>query len=249
MHVWLWWCKSWNLTNHDGLVSFGSQSRTAACNLFQNIWLLQHMPVWSKPIKHMMPESDEQVLEERMGTHPCIWQIKVVCKVLEGNNIIAIAATGSGKTFTYWMLLLYVKHGIVPLITPLKLLGKQFINVLATIMVTATSNCCSDCSDSKLNKLGIQSRMDAQWQLWQLGSTLSTKQDQAITVSEISRFAPPEPNMHLPQQVLTVAIGNCPNIKVQTKYVQAHKITSWTYFLWWMGWSLGQGGNSDLEKL
>jgi hypothetical protein len=28
----------------------------------------------------------------------------------------------------------------------------------------------------------------------------------------------------LPQQVLAVAIGNCPNIKVQNKHVQAHMI-------------------------
>ncbi|KAF8228003.1 hypothetical protein L208DRAFT_1156167, partial [Tricholoma matsutake] len=67
----------------------------------------------------------QREVEERTGTHPCIWQIKVVCKVLEGSNIIRIAATGSGKTFTYWMTLLYVKHGIVLLVTPLKLLGKQ----------------------------------------------------------------------------------------------------------------------------
>jgi hypothetical protein len=51
-------------------------------------------------------------------------------------------------------------------------------------------------------------------------------------VGEISKFEPPEPNMHLlPQQVLAVAIGNCPNIKVQTKHVQTHQTTSWTYFL------------------
>ena len=38
---------------------------------------------------------------------------------------------------------------------------------------------------------------------------------------------PPEPNMRLPpQQVLAVAIGNCRNIKVQTKHVQTHKIMS-----------------------
>jgi len=73
------------------------------------------MPVQSKPIKHMMPESDEQVqreVEVRTGTRPCIWQIQVVRKVLEGRDVITIAATGSGKTLTYWMLLLYIKHGI-----------------------------------------------------------------------------------------------------------------------------------------
>jgi hypothetical protein len=45
--------------------------------------------------------------------------------------------------------------------------------------------------------------------------------------TEISKFVPPEPNMRLPpQQVLAVAIGNCPNIKVQNKHVQTHKIMS-----------------------
>ena len=100
------------------------------------------MPVQSKPIKHMMPESDEQVqreVEERTGTRPCIWQIQVVRKVLEGGDVITIAATGSGKTFTYWMLLLYIKHGIVLLVTPLKLLGKQFIDVLAKNHLKAVS--------------------------------------------------------------------------------------------------------------
>ena len=56
----------------------------------------------------------------RTGTRPCIWQIKVVCKVLEGNDVITITATGSGKTFTYWTVLLFVKHSIVLLVTPLK---------------------------------------------------------------------------------------------------------------------------------
>jgi hypothetical protein len=32
--------------------------------------------------------------------------------------------------FMYWIVLLYVKHAIVLFVTPLKLLGKQFINVL-----------------------------------------------------------------------------------------------------------------------
>ena len=100
------------------------------------------MPVQSRPIKHTMPESDEQVqreVEERTGTRPCIWQIKVVRKVLEGGDIITIAATGSGKSLTYWMVLLYIKHGIVVLVTPLKLLGKQFVDVLAKNDLKAVS--------------------------------------------------------------------------------------------------------------
>ena len=58
-------------------------------------------------------------------------------------------------------------------------------------------------------------------------SALRTKQDHTVMVGEISRCVPPEPNIHLPpQQVLAVAIGNCPNIKVQNKHVQTFKIMS-----------------------
>ena len=73
------------------------------------------IPFQSRPIKHTMPESDEQVqreVEERTGIRPCIWQIKVVRKVLEGGNVVTIVATSSGKSFTYWMVLLYVKQAI-----------------------------------------------------------------------------------------------------------------------------------------
>ncbi|KIM82324.1 hypothetical protein PILCRDRAFT_785874 [Piloderma croceum F 1598] len=63
-----------------------------------------------------MSENDEEVqnnVEAQMGVWPCLWQVKVVCKILEQEDIITIAATGSGKSFTYWMSLLFVKHGIV----------------------------------------------------------------------------------------------------------------------------------------
>ena len=80
-----------------------------------------------------MPDDNAQVqreVEERMGIQPCIWQIEVVRKVLEGVDVITIAATGSGKSLCYWMALLYVKYGIVFLVTPLKLLGQQFVETL-----------------------------------------------------------------------------------------------------------------------
>jgi superfamily II DNA helicase RecQ len=74
-----------------------------------------------------------------MGTHLYIWQIKVVCKVLEGGDVITIMVTGSGKSFTYWMVLLYINHRIVVLVMPLKLLGKQFVDVLAKNDLKAVS--------------------------------------------------------------------------------------------------------------
>ncbi|KAF8228481.1 P-loop containing nucleoside triphosphate hydrolase protein, partial [Tricholoma matsutake] len=117
------------------------------------------MPAQSKQIKHMMLESDEQVqreVEERTGTRPCIWQIKVVCKVLEGNNIITITATGSGKTFTYWMVLLYVKHSIVLLVTPLRLLGTQFVDVLTRNHLKAVSMMAANATNALFKEVAAR---------------------------------------------------------------------------------------------
>ena len=75
-------------------------------------------------------EEVQKNVEERTGTRPCIWQIEVVCMVLDSKDVITIAATGSGKPFPYWIPLLYIKYGIVILVTPLKLLGKQFVDIL-----------------------------------------------------------------------------------------------------------------------
>ena len=89
-----------------------------------------------------MPDNNEEVqreVEERTGTRPCIWQIEVVRMVLDGKDVITIAATGSGKSFPYWIPLLYIKHGIVILVTPLKLLGKQFVDILEKNQLRAVS--------------------------------------------------------------------------------------------------------------
>ena len=87
-----------------------------------------------------MPESDEEVqrlVEEKLGVRPCLWQIRVVRKILAQDDVITIAATGSGKSLTYWMPLLFIKHGVVVLVTPLKLLGKQFVDILAKNIISA----------------------------------------------------------------------------------------------------------------
>ena len=84
------------------------------------------MPIQSKLREHTtMPDNNEEVqreVEERTGTRLCIWQIEVVCMVLDGKDMIT-AATGSGKSFPYWIPLLYIKYRIIILVTPLKLLN------------------------------------------------------------------------------------------------------------------------------
>ena len=82
---------------------------------------------------------------------PRIWQIEVVHMVLKGVDVKTIAVMGSGKSLCYWMALLYVKYGIVFLVTPLKLFGKQFIkpmekNKLCTVSMT-TANATNELFD------------------------------------------------------------------------------------------------------
>ena len=81
----------------------------------------------------------QREVEERTGTQPCIWQIEVVHMVLNGKDMITIAATDSGKSFPYWIPLLYIKYGIVILVTPLKLLSKQFVDILEKNQLCAVS--------------------------------------------------------------------------------------------------------------
>ena len=59
---------------------------------------------------------------------------------LEQWDVIEIAATGSGKSLPYWMALLFIKYGIVVLVTPPKLLKKQFVEVLERNELTASNS-------------------------------------------------------------------------------------------------------------
>jgi superfamily II DNA helicase RecQ len=72
--------------------------------------------------------------QEVLSYQQCLWQIHVVEAILKHDkDVIAIAATGSGKTLTFWMPLLFKKDGIQIVITPLNILGKQNVDSLAAM--------------------------------------------------------------------------------------------------------------------
>jgi hypothetical protein len=69
---------------------------------------------------------------------PCLWQIRVVEALLQQDkDVISIAATGSGKTLTFWMPLLFRLDGIQIIITPLNILGKQNVNSLTALGISS----------------------------------------------------------------------------------------------------------------
>ena len=89
----------------------------------------------SKPIPpNSIPSFAEirRQTQEILGYRPCLWQIRVVEAILKHDkDIIVIAATGSGKTLTFWMPLLFKGDGIQIVVTPLNILGKQNVESLA----------------------------------------------------------------------------------------------------------------------
>jgi superfamily II DNA helicase RecQ len=58
---------------------------------------------------------------------------------MDGDDVITIAPTGLGKSLTYWMPLLFIRHGITVVVTPLKLLGGQFVKMLQDNRISAVS--------------------------------------------------------------------------------------------------------------
>ncbi|KIJ91191.1 hypothetical protein K443DRAFT_33111, partial [Laccaria amethystina LaAM-08-1] len=47
-------------------------------------------------------------VKECFGYCPCLWQIRMVQALLKNdNNVVSILPTGSGKSLTFWMPLLF----------------------------------------------------------------------------------------------------------------------------------------------
>src|ERR1700683_34740 len=90
------------------------------CDLVASLFILSQSVYAMPGLPHTMPDSDEaqRQIFEAFGIHACL-QIRVVQAILNGKDVITIAPPGSGKSLTYWMPLLHIKHGITVVATPL----------------------------------------------------------------------------------------------------------------------------------
>ncbi|KAI9064977.1 P-loop containing nucleoside triphosphate hydrolase protein [Trametes sanguinea] len=75
---------------------------------------------------------------DSLGRVPCLWQCEVARMILEGTrDVVCVSGTGSGKTLTFWMPLLFRPGGIQVIITPLNILGAQTKQQLDSLGISA----------------------------------------------------------------------------------------------------------------
>jgi len=63
--------------------------------------------------------------QEKFGITPCTWQLQSARYQLEKKDVVTISPTGSGKTLTFWIPLLFNTNGIMVIVTPLNILGQK----------------------------------------------------------------------------------------------------------------------------
>ncbi|KAF8499379.1 hypothetical protein JB92DRAFT_2817114 [Gautieria morchelliformis] len=72
------------------------------------------------------------------GLRPCVGQIKATAAQLKKtSDVVYISGTGSGKTLTFWMPMIYEKDSITILITALSVLGQQSADTLCETGIPA----------------------------------------------------------------------------------------------------------------
>ncbi len=86
-------------------------------------------------------------VKARLGYHPCLFQINDALAQLRGRDTVTIAATGSGKTLTFWIPLLFNDNGIIIIITALNVLGDQNVKQAEKLGISAINLTSENTSD------------------------------------------------------------------------------------------------------
>jgi superfamily II DNA helicase RecQ len=90
-------------------------------------------------LKYRAPSISElrDEVQQFFGVYPCDFQVEDAMAQIQRKDCITIAATGSGKTLTFWMSLLFVEEGMFFLITALNILGDQNVAELKRLGISA----------------------------------------------------------------------------------------------------------------
>jgi superfamily II DNA helicase RecQ len=80
-------------------------------------------------------EAMHEAVKNQFGFFLCTWQLEAALTQLKRNNLITLAPTGSGKTLTFWIPLLFNEEGIIIVVTPLVVLGDKNIAELSDVSI------------------------------------------------------------------------------------------------------------------
>ena len=84
-----------------------------------------------------------ELVKAKFDKCPCWLQIKIALALYAKKDVIGVAATGAGKTLSFWIaLLMALEEGedkMVFVVTPLNLLGKQNVEALDKAGLSAIS--------------------------------------------------------------------------------------------------------------
>ena len=89
----------------------------------------------------------EDKCKDIFGKTPCQFQSLLCLWQLQQKNIISISPTGSGKTLTFWLPLLFSPTSIIIIITALNVLGDQFVAQLREVGFPAVAVTASNDND------------------------------------------------------------------------------------------------------
>jgi hypothetical protein len=105
----------------------------------------------------VLPSIDElrEAVNERFGVLPCTWQLEAALTQLGQRDQLTLAPTGSGKTLTFWIPLLFNEDGVTIVITPLTVLGEKNDNKLLEASIAAINLTTTSASDKAFKVLHL----------------------------------------------------------------------------------------------
>ena len=103
-------------------------------------------------LKYDIPTLDQMgdIAQQKLGFRPCTFQLKSAYWQLRQKNVFTVAPTGSGKTLTFWLPLLFNDGGIQILVTPLNILGDKNAAEISTLLGISAVNVTADTASSEL---------------------------------------------------------------------------------------------------
>ena len=133
-------------------------------------------------LKFAIPSLTElrTVVQEKFNIQPCIFQAHAALAQLEQKDCVTISPTGSGKTLTFWIPLLFNNGGIIIIVTALNILGDKNVAELEKLDISAT-NITGDSATDELFKVQLPTFMA--WCIAELEQEIEAGKHRVIIVS------------------------------------------------------------------